>query len=65
MSLTRFAPTLSLAFKIFAMTTMATMMTMAAVAVMLAAMTLITAMFSRCIKFFFHDIVLIEKSVDF
>ena len=53
MSLTRFAPTLSLAFKIFAMTTM-TMM--AAVAVMLATMTLITAMFSRCFQIFFHGI---------
>lgn len=53
MSLTRFAPILSLAFKIFAMTAM---MTMAAVAVMLAAMTLITAMFSRCFQIFFHGI---------
>ena len=53
MSLARFAPTLSLAFKIFAMTAM---MTMAAVAVMLAAMTLITAMFSRCFQIFFHGI---------
>lgn len=56
MSLTRFAPILSLAFKIFAMTTMAMMMTMAAVAVMFAAMTLITAMFSRCFQIFFHGI---------
>ena len=56
MSLTRFAPTLSLAFKIFAMTMMATMTTMAVVAVMLAAMTLITAMFSRCFQIFFHGI---------
>ena len=56
MSLTRFAPTLSLAFKIFAMTTMTTMTTMAAVAVMLAAMTFITAMFSRCFQIFFHGI---------
>ena len=47
MSLTRFAPILSLAVKIFAMTTMATMTMMAAVAVMLAAMTLITAMFTE------------------
>lgn len=53
MSLTRFAPTLSLAFKIFAMTAMTTM---AAVAVMLATMTLITAMFSRCFQIFFHGI---------
>ena len=50
MSLARFAPTLSLAFKIFAMTTMA------GVAVMLAAMTFITAMFSRCFQIFFHGI---------
>ena len=56
MSLTRFAPTLSLAFKIFAMTTM-TMM--AAVAVMLATMTLITAMFSRCFQIFFHGILIV------
>ena len=56
MSLTRFAPTLSLAFKIFAMTTMAMMTTMAAVAVMLVAMTLITAMFSRCFQIFFQSI---------
>lgn len=55
MSLARFAPTLSLSFKIFAMTAM-TMMTMAAVMVMLAAMTLITAMFSRCFQIFFHGI---------
>lgn len=53
MSLARFAPTLSLSFKIFAMTAM-TMM--AAVAVMLATMTLITAMFSRCFQIFFHGI---------
>ncbi len=53
MSLTRFAPTLSLAFKILAMTAM---MTMAAVAVMLATMTLITAMFGRCFQIFFHGI---------
>lgn len=53
MSLTRFAPTLSLAFKIFAMTAMTTM---AVVAVMLATMTLITAMFSRCFQIFFHGI---------
>ena len=56
MSLTRFTPTLSLAFKIFAMTMM-TMM--AAVAVMLAAMTLITAMFSRCFQIFFHGILIV------
>ena len=56
MSLTRFAPTLSLAFKIFAMTAM-TMM--AAVAVMLAAMTFITAMFSRCFQIFFHGILIV------
>ena len=53
MSLTRFAPILSLAFKIFSMTAMTTM---AAVAVMLATMTLITAMFSRCFQIFFHGI---------
>ena len=55
MSLTRFAPILSLAFKIFAMTTMTAMTTMA-VAVMLATMTFITAMFSRCFQIFFHGI---------
>ena len=53
MSLTRFAPILSLAIKIFAMTAMTTM---AVVAVMLAAMTFITAMFSRCFQIFFHGI---------
>ncbi len=56
MSLTRFAPTLSLAFKILAM---ATMMTMAAVAVMFAAMTLITAMYSRCFQIFFHGFLIV------